>query len=76
MKSSPSIWHSLHIVKSTVKIPSIFVAFLENRVILSNPSQNIWTLPVVDSVIKAVSTLHTMFKDFPILVNERQKKPR
>ena len=30
MKSSPSIWHSLHIVKSTVKISSIFVAFLEN----------------------------------------------
>jgi len=30
---------------------------------------------VVDSVIKAVSTLHTMFKDFPILVNERQKDP-
>ena len=31
MKSSPSIWHLLlHIVKSTVKISSIFVAFLEN----------------------------------------------
>ena len=30
MKSSPSIWHLLHSVKSTVKISSIFVAFLEN----------------------------------------------
>ena len=30
MKSSPSIWHLLHIVKSTVKISSIFVAFSEN----------------------------------------------
>ena len=30
MKSSPSIWHLLHNVKSTVKISSIFVAFLEN----------------------------------------------
>ena len=29
-KSSPSIWHLLHNVKSTVKILSIFVAFLEN----------------------------------------------
>ena len=30
MKSSPSIWRLLHNVKSTVKITSIFVAFLEN----------------------------------------------
>ena len=30
MKSSPSIWHLLHNVKSMVKILSIFVAFLEN----------------------------------------------
>ena len=30
MKSLPSIWHLLHNVKSTVKISSIFVAFLEN----------------------------------------------
>ena len=30
MKSSPSIWHLLHNVKSTVKISSNFVAFLEN----------------------------------------------
>ena len=30
MKSSPSIWHYVVIVKSTVKILSIFVAFLEN----------------------------------------------
>ena len=29
-KSSPSIWHLLHNVKSTVKILSNFVAFLEN----------------------------------------------
>ena len=29
-KSSPSIWHLLHNIKSTVKISSIFVAFLEN----------------------------------------------
>ena len=29
-KSSPSIWHLLHNVKSPVKIWSIFVAFLEN----------------------------------------------
>ena len=29
-KSSPSIWHLLHTVKSTMKILSIFVAFLEN----------------------------------------------
>ena len=29
-KPSPSIWHLLHIVKSTVKISLIFVAFLEN----------------------------------------------
>ena len=30
MKSSQSIWHILNSVKSTVKILSIFVAFLEN----------------------------------------------
>ena len=30
MKSSPSIWHLLRNVKLTVKISSIFVAFLEN----------------------------------------------
>ena len=30
MKSSPSIWHLLHNIKSTVKISSIFVDFLEN----------------------------------------------
>ena len=30
MKSSPLIWHLLYNVKSTVKILSIFVAFLEN----------------------------------------------
>ena len=29
-KSSPSIWHLQHTVKSMVKITSIFVAFLEN----------------------------------------------
>ena len=29
-KSSPSIWHLLHNFKWTVKISSIFVAFLEN----------------------------------------------
>ena len=29
-KSSPSIWHLLHSVKSTVKILPIFVSFLEN----------------------------------------------
>ena len=29
-KSSPSIWHMLHKVKSTMKILSNFVAFLEN----------------------------------------------
>ena len=29
-KSSPSIWHLLYTVKSSVKISSIFVAFLEN----------------------------------------------
>ena len=31
MKSSPSICHLLHNVKLTVKILSIFVAFLENK---------------------------------------------
>ena len=30
MKSSPSIWHYVVSVKSTVKIWSIFVAFLKN----------------------------------------------
>ena len=30
MKSSPSIWHYVVNVKSTVKISSVFVAFLEN----------------------------------------------
>ena len=30
MKSSPSIWHYVVSVKSTVKTSSIFVAFLEN----------------------------------------------
>ena len=30
MKSSPSIWHLLHNVKSTVKILLILAAFLEN----------------------------------------------
>ena len=30
MKSSPLIWRLLHTVKLTVKILSIFVAFLEN----------------------------------------------
>ena len=30
MKSSPTIWHLLHNVKSTVKISSICVAFLKN----------------------------------------------
>ena len=30
MKSSPSIWHLIHNVKSKVKIWSIFVAYLEN----------------------------------------------
>ena len=30
MKSSPSIWHYVVSVKSTVKISSIFVPFLEN----------------------------------------------
>ena len=30
MKSSPSIWHLLHNVKSTVKISSNFVVFLKD----------------------------------------------
>ena len=36
MKSSPSLWHFLHNVKSTVKILSIFVAFSEKRNFASN----------------------------------------
>ena len=46
MKSSPSIWHLLHNVKSMVKISSIFVAFLENmsfnnkNLILDSPKTN------------------------------------
>ena len=35
-KSSPSIWHLLHNVKSTVKISSIFAAFLENMNFTNN----------------------------------------
>ena len=46
-KSSPSIWHLLHSVKSTVKISSIFVASIENmnfkkQRIKSEPSDNIY----------------------------------
>ena len=36
MKSSPSIWHYLVHVKSTVKISSISEAFLENMSFKSN----------------------------------------
>ena len=46
MKSSVSIWHLLHSVKSTVKISSIFVAFLENMNYelygLDNDKYDIW----------------------------------
>ena len=38
-KSSPSIWHLLHSVKSTVKISSIFVAFLENMNLINTVYQ-------------------------------------
>ena len=37
MKSSPSIWHYVVSGKSTVKILSIFVAFLENTIFKTNP---------------------------------------
>ena len=36
-KSSQSIWHLLHKDKSTVKISSIFVAFLENMNFMNDP---------------------------------------
>ena len=41
MKSSPSIWRCVVNVKSTVKIPLIFVAFLENMnfTIISKPQK-------------------------------------
>ena len=58
MKSSPSIWHYVVSVKSTVKISSIFVAFLENKnfnwnsYLLTNPKQGAdpqnWTLTQVE----------------------------
>ena len=41
MKSLPSIWHLLHNVKKTVKIFSIFVAFLENINFKLTPSHSI-----------------------------------
>ena len=39
MKSSLSIWHYVVSVKSTVKIFSIFVAFLENTNFTTPPNQ-------------------------------------
>ena len=39
-KSSPSIWHLLHNVKSTVKISSICVAFLENMNFKTSKNSN------------------------------------
>ena len=41
-KSSPLIWHLLHNVKSTVKILSIFVAFLENMNFKNVPPKTIF----------------------------------
>ena len=38
MKSSPSIWQYVVIVKSTVNVLSIFVAFLENMNLNKNVS--------------------------------------
>ena len=46
MKSSLLIWHIVHIVKSTVKISSIFVAFLENTNFKMQP-QNMASLIVL-----------------------------
>ena len=48
MKSSLSIWHLLHDVKSTVKISSIFVVFLEDM----------WTLSYVDSKVGTFWEVH------------------
>ena len=42
MKSSPSIWHLLHNVKSTVKISSIFVAFFENMNFNNHSKENLF----------------------------------
>ena len=43
MKSSPSIWHYIVSVKSTVKISSIFAAFLEN---MNFKNAIIWDSPI------------------------------
>ena len=48
-KSSPSIWHLLNNVKSTVKISSNFVAFLENI------SFNFFTYLVILSAVKCTT---------------------
>ena len=43
MKSSPSIWQYVVSVKSTVKISSIFVAFLENMNFIIRSVINRWS---------------------------------
>ena len=47
MKSSPSIWHYVVSIKSTVKISSTFVAFLEIR----------WTLTSFDKFWQVLTSL-------------------
>ena len=46
-KSSSSFWHYVVSVKSTVKISSIFVAFLENMNLKGMQKIRIWTLTFI-----------------------------
>ena len=71
-KSSPSIWHLLHNVKSLVKIFSIFVAFLENinfTMGLGNPVLDIKSWNFKTSVFSRVSRAGFFVQFSPAVVS-------
>ena len=60
-KSSPSIWHLLHNDKSTVKISSIFVAFLETMN-FSRLFRSLVFYETVATIFRQVFSFHTKKK--------------
>ena len=65
-KSSPSIWHLLHNVKSTVKILSNFVAFLEN---INFKSPTFWGFVVFNTIAKGFQPHWAHYWTCPLLTD-------
>ena len=76
MKSSPSIWHLLHSVKSKVKISSIFVVFLENLNFTLHKTLRKWNDTMTTIIFKhfALCIVTRLFFFFPDILELEDDK--